>query len=45
MTKAYGISGIPRFIIINADGTIADGDAFRPSNEEFHQKLDAVLNK
>ncbi len=45
MSKAYGISGIPRFILINPDGTIADGDAFRPSNENFHQKLDAVLNK
>ncbi len=45
MSKAYGIAGIPRFILINADGTIADGDAFRPSDEDFHQQLDAVLNK
>jgi len=45
LSKAYGITGIPRFLIINADGTIADGDAFRPSDEDFHQQLDAVLNK
>lgn len=45
LSKAYGITGIPRFLIINADGTIADGDAFRPSAEDFHEKLDAILNK
>nr|WP_297660267.1 TlpA disulfide reductase family protein [uncultured Prevotella sp.] len=45
LSKAYGITGIPRFLIINADGTIADGDAFRPSEENFHEKLDAILNK
>ena len=45
LSKAYGITGIPRFLIINADGTIADSDAFRPSAEDFHEKLDAVLNK
>lgn len=45
ISKAYGIASIPRFILINADGTIANGDAFRPSDKDFHQKLDAVLNK
>lgn len=45
LSKAYGISGIPRFILINADGTIANSDTFRPSDEDFHQQLDAVLNK
>ncbi len=34
LSKAYGISGIPRFLVINANGTIANGDAFRPSDVE-----------
>lgn len=45
LSKAYGIVFIPRFLIINADGTIADSDAFRPSAEDFHEKLDAIVNK
>lgn len=45
LSKAFGINGIPRFILLNADGTIADSDAFRPSDKDFHQQLDAVLNK
>lgn len=45
LSKAFGITGIPRFILLNADGTIADSDAFRPSDKDFHQQLDAVLNK
>lgn len=44
MSKAYGISGIPRFIIVNADGTIRDADAFRPSDPDFHAKLDKIIN-
>ena len=43
LSKAFGISGIPRFIVINADGTIADADAFRPSDEKFHEKLDEII--
>jgi hypothetical protein len=34
---------IPRFLLINADGTINDADAFRPSDEKFKEKLDAAL--
>ena len=45
LSKAFGINVIPRFILLNADGTIADSDAFRPSDKDFHQQLDAVLNK
>ena len=45
LSKAFGINGIPRFILLNVDGTIADSDAFRPSDKDFHQQLDAVLNK
>lgn len=33
-SKDWGISGIPRFIMINKDGTIFSGDATRPSQEE-----------
>lgn len=39
----YGITGIPRFIIINPDGTIADADAFRPSNQQFAEKMSELL--
>ncbi len=35
LTKAYGISGIPRFIYVDTDGTFIDADAFRPSDKDF----------
>lgn len=44
LSEAYGIGGIPRFMIFNADGTIHDADAFRPSDKEFRTKLDAVIS-
>lgn len=44
LSKAYGIMGIPRFIIINTDGTIVDADAFRPSDEDFREKIDGIIN-
>lgn len=43
LTDAYGIGGIPRFMVINADGTIYNADAFRPSDEDFRKKLDAAI--
>lgn len=43
LTDAYGINAIPRFMVIKADGTIGDSDAFRPSDEDFHKKLDAYM--
>lgn len=43
LAKQWGITGIPRFLIINADGTINNADAFRPSNENFVKKIDAIL--
>lgn len=43
LTDAYGINAIPRFMVIKADGTIGDSDAFRPSDDDFHKKLDAFL--
>ena len=36
-------AGIPRFMVINADGTIYNADAFRPSDEDFRKKLDAAI--
>ncbi len=35
----WGITGIPRFIMINADGTIYSGDATRPSEEQTEQTI------
>ena len=43
LSKSFGISGIPRFILLQADGTIADSDAFRPSDSDFHQQLDSYI--
>ncbi|MGI6233353.1 MAG: TlpA family protein disulfide reductase [Prevotella sp.] len=44
LSKAYGINAIPRFMVINADGTIADADAFRPSDKDFAQQLNKIIN-
>lgn len=44
ISKAYGINGIPRFIIINADGTLYNADAFRPSDPDFITKMDNIIN-
>lgn len=43
ISKQWGVTGIPRFLIINADGTINNADAFRPSDDEFVSKIDAIL--
>lgn len=43
LSKSFGISGIPRFILLQADGTIADSDAFRPSDSDFHQQMDSYI--
>ncbi|MGN0281809.1 MAG: TlpA family protein disulfide reductase [Prevotella sp.] len=39
LSRQYGITGIPRFLIIRRDGTIGDADAFRPSDPDFARKL------
>ena len=44
MSKAYGINAIPRFMIINADGSINNADAFRPSDPDFRAKLDEIIS-
>lgn len=44
LSKQWGVTGIPRFLIINPDGTINNADAFRPSDDKFIEKIDALLN-
>jgi thiol-disulfide isomerase/thioredoxin len=41
--RAYGITGIPRFILIDKEGNIVDADAPRPSNPEL-KKIFKKLN-
>lgn len=42
-SKDWGISGIPRFIMIDKDGNIFNGDAPRPSNEETVRIIEEQL--
>lgn len=41
--KAYGITMIPRFILIDPNGIILESNAMRPSNPELQKQLDALL--
>lgn len=41
----WGISGIPRFILIDKHGKIYNGDAMRPSDEGIIPLLDKVMNE
>jgi thiol-disulfide isomerase/thioredoxin len=43
ISTQWGVMSIPRFLIINPDGTICDNDAFRPSDTNFISKLDAII--
>ena len=43
ISETFGVMSIPRFLIINPDGTIHNAEAFRPSDEKFKEKLDAAL--
>ena len=43
LKEKMGIAGIPRFIVLNADGTIAEGDALRPSDKNAKAMLENVL--
>ncbi|WP_348823754.1 TlpA family protein disulfide reductase [Flavobacterium aestuarii] len=40
---SYGVTGIPRFILIDPKGNIVDADADRPSSGELQTKLDVLL--
>lgn len=44
LQKEMGIAGIPRFVVLNADGTIAKGDALRPSDKNAKAMLEDVLS-
>lgn len=44
-SKDWGITGIPRFIMINPDGTIFSSDASRPSSPETAQTIDQQIGK
>jgi len=41
-SKDWGISGIPRFIMINGDGTVFSNNATRPSDEKTAQTIDEM---
>lgn len=40
---SYGVTGIPRFILIDPKGNIVNPDAERPSSPELQTQLDALL--
>ena len=40
---SYGVTGIPRFIIVDPNGKVVSSDAERPSSPELQTKLDALL--
>ena len=42
--KSYGVTSIPRFILIDPNGKIVKSDASRPSNPELQKILDSLLN-
>ena len=42
--KAYGINGIPRFILIDPKGNIVDANAERPSSPALTAQLEKLLN-
>lgn len=41
--KKYNINSIPRFILIDPEGKIASGDAYRPSDPRLVKQLDELL--
>jgi thiol-disulfide isomerase/thioredoxin len=41
---SYGVTGIPRFILIDPKGNIVKADAARPSSDELIKELDSLLN-
>ena len=42
--KAYGVTGIPIFILIDPSGKIVKADAPRPSSPDLQKTLDTLLN-
>jgi len=43
--KSFGVISIPRFILIDPNGTIIKSDATRPSDPELQKVLDSLLNQ
>lgn len=43
--QAWGISGIPRFILIDRNGKIYAADAPRPSDEGLVEILEKAMNE
>ena len=43
ISTAWGINAIPRFVLINPDGTINLSNAFRPSDPKAAEKIRAAL--
>jgi len=41
--KDYGVSAIPRFVLLDTDGQIIDADAQRPSNPKLEELLNYLL--
>lgn len=41
---SYGVTGIPRFILIDPKGNVLNADAYRPSSPELRAQLDTLLN-
>ena len=42
--KSYGVTGIPRFILIDPTGKVVKADAARPSNLKLKEEFDKLLN-
>ncbi|RZK27292.1 MAG: TlpA family protein disulfide reductase [Flavobacterium sp.] len=42
--KKYNINSIPRFILLNPEGKILSGDAYRPSDVKLRAQLDRLLD-
>lgn len=40
----FGITGIPRFILIDPNGKVVKSDAVRPSSPQLKEELDKLLN-
>ena len=40
--KAYGIMGIPRFILVDPEGNIVDANAPRPSSSDLIELFDEL---
>lgn len=40
----YGVTGIPRFILIDPNGNIVSSDASRPSDPKLQEQLNSLLN-